>query len=382
MDTSSYNDDFGPFEGNLWINCAHQGPLPRTAIEQAHEAVEWKRAPFELTTERFSGVPSQLKKALSRLIHAHESEIILGNSASYGLHLLANGLPLTSGDEILLTKGDFPSVLYPWLGLQKNGIKVRLVEPRNHVLSPEELRNSFSPSTRVFCSTWVHSFSGRAIDLDAMGTLCREHGVWFIANTSQAIGTREFDVSQNPVDAIVNVGHKWLCGPYGTGFCWMTDALLQELTYNQAYWLSMQTADDLGKASTEITLPEGPRTGRTYDTFGTANFFNFVPWTASIEYLLNQGISTIAQHNQALVDFFIDRLDASKYHLLSPRSGPDRSTLILISHVEPERNQFIYDYLKTAEIHIAFRRGNLRIAPHLYNTSHDLTRLLDALHAV
>ena len=373
--------DFGPFDGHVWLNCAHQGPMPRVAIDRAKEAIEWKRRPFELTTERFSGVPAQLRSALARLIEAPADEIVLANSASYGLHLLANGLPLKAGDEVLLTRGDFPSVIYPWTGLERAGVRIRYIEPAHEVVTADELRTRLTPRTRVFCATWVHSFSGRAIDLEAIGALCAANGALFIANASQAIGTRPLDVSTTPVDAVVSVGFKWLCGPYGTGFCWIRRDVMQRLDYNQTYWLSLQTADDLGRPGVDLPMPEQPSTGRRFDVFGTANFFNFVPWIASIEYLLAHGVPAIATHNQALIDHFIEHLDTNRYRLTSPARGPSRSTLLLLTHREPERNETIYERLKAKGIHLAFRRGRLRLAPHCYNTMADIDAALDALHA-
>ena len=89
----NYSQDFGPFEGKLWLNCAHQGPLPRVAAAAAEEAIAWKRAPWLLTTERFSGVPQKLKQSLGRLINAPAEEIILGNSASACPEMKRAGMP-------------------------------------------------------------------------------------------------------------------------------------------------------------------------------------------------------------------------------------------------------------------------------------------------
>ena len=44
----NYAQDFGPFAGARWLNCAHQGPLPAVAVQAAQEAIAWKVAPFEL----------------------------------------------------------------------------------------------------------------------------------------------------------------------------------------------------------------------------------------------------------------------------------------------------------------------------------------------
>ncbi len=365
--------DFGPFDGRIWINCAHQG------VDAAHEAIRWKSAPYQLTTERFSRVPRKLKEALGRLIGAPAEDIILGNSASYGLHLLANGFPWEPGDEVVLVQGDFPSVTLPWLALERRGVAVRFIEPGGEGLQSEDLVGHFTERTKIFCTTWVHSFTGRAIDLEEVGEPCHLRGVRFVLNGAQAFGTRPIDLSRSSVDAVTGVGFKWLCGPYGTGFCWMKPELREALEYNQAYWLAMQTADDLGKVDHQL----GATTNlgaRRYDVFGTANFFNFMPLTAAVEYLLDIGIARIAKHNAELVSRFIEGLDRRKYSVSSPRSGASRSTLVILSHQDPNRNETICHGLLGRGIYAAFRKGNLRFSPHLYNTEEDVDAALSFLN--
>jgi cysteine desulfurase / selenocysteine lyase len=376
---SAYHADFGPFGGRVWLNCAHQGPLPRVAAEEARAAIAWKVCPSELTAGRFAEVPARLRRALGRLIGAPADEVILGNSASYGLHLLANGFPWEQGDEVLLVRGDFPSVLLPWLRLEARGVRVRHVEPARHLPDPDELRSALTPRTRVFCTTWVHSFSGVACDLAALGSVCRSNGTRFVVNASQGLGARPFDVSL-PVDAVLGVGFKWLCGPYGTGFVWVRPELLRSLRCHQAYWLAQMTADDLGKDGGEVRLPEGPPTAGSFDVFGTANFFNFKPWAASLEYLLGVGVERIAAHDQALVQRLLDGLDPAQFDVLSPREGPARSTLVFVSHKEPERNPSLHARLRDAGVDVAYRRGKLRLAPHLHNTEADIDRALAVLN--
>ncbi|HZU38423.1 MAG TPA: aminotransferase class V-fold PLP-dependent enzyme [Gemmataceae bacterium] len=377
---SGFQADFGPFDGRVWLNCAHQGPLPRRAADEAREALAWKIHPSELTAERFAEVPARLRRGLGRLIGVPADEIILGNSASYGLHLLANSMPWKPGDEVLLVRGDFPSVLLPWLALEDRGVRVRYVEPARHLPEPGELSAALTARTRLFCTTWVHSFSGVACDIQALGSICRSNGTRFVVNASQALGARPFDASV-PVDAILGVGFKWLCGPYGTGFLWMRPDLLRSRHVRQAYWLAQMTATDLGKDDLEVTRPMGPPTARTCDVFGTANFFNFKPWAAALEYLLGVGIERIAAYDQQLVQHLLEGLDPAKFDLVSPREPARRSTLVFISHKERERNRELHARLKEQGIDAAFRRGIIRLAPHLYNTTDDIDRALALLHA-
>jgi len=376
-----FSKDFGPFDGQTWLNCAHQGPLPKVSAEAALEAVKWKQSPFELTTERFSGVPVRLREALGRLVKVSSEDIILGNSASYGMHLLANGLPFEPGDEVLLVKGDFPSVTLPWLGLESKGVTVRFIERKGASATAAEVRSHITPKTKVFCTTWVHSFTGHVLDMDAIGAICRDAGVSFVLNTSQALGARPLDLRSAPVDAITNVGFKWLLGPYGTGFSWIRPELRETLDYNQSYWLSMQTADDLGSEDSEPGIKSGLG-ARRYDVFGTANFFNFKAWTASIEYLLDIGVEQIAEHDQTLVQQFVDGLDKTKYEFVSPVDSDGRSTLVVFSHVDPAKNEGIYFDMRKTGVYGAYRRGRIRIAPHIHNTLRDVDAALEFLNSV
>lgn len=371
--------DFPDLDGRVWLNCAHQSPLPSLARIEAEEAVAWKAAPWEMTTERFAGVPRRLKQAVGRLINAAPEEVILTNSASYGLHLIANGFPWRAGDEVLVMRGDFPSDILPWVGLERRGVTVRQLSPRGRVMEPDEIEAAIGPSTRLLCLTWVHSLSGWAIDLEAIGAICRARGVSFVVNGAQAVGVRPVDVSSAPVDVLVSVGWKWLLGPYATGFCWVCPELLAKLQYNQTYWLSMLTADDLGREQLDLTLRVDPGAAR-YDVFATANFFNFKPWAASVEYLLRCGIEAARRHDQTLVQRLIDGLDRRKFKFTSPEAGPRRSTLVFIEPRQRGRAEEIYRALQAERVHVAFRAAALRFSPHLYNTPEDIDRALLALH--
>jgi cysteine desulfurase/selenocysteine lyase len=323
-----FREEFECEEHSVWLNTAHQGRLPKRAARALAEAVQWKLHPDLLASaERFAAVPTRLRTALARLLGAHEDEVVLANSASYGLHLIANGLELGPGDQVLVAANDFPSDILPWLMLRDRGVEVRLVEPKDEVLTADEVEASLGDGTRVLCLTWVHSFSGRVVDLDAVGRLCRRRGVWFVVNGSQAVGAMPIDLGAVPVDALVSVGFKWLCGPYGTGVCWLRPELFDALRPTKLYWLSAFTADDLAASSFDLESITPRRTGR-FDVFGTANFFNFVPFTAAVELLLELGIDDVAAYVDGLVVRLLAGLDRARFRLLSREDS--RSPLVVL----------------------------------------------------
>jgi selenocysteine lyase/cysteine desulfurase len=163
------------------------------------------------------------------------------------------------------------------------------------------------------------------------------------------------------------------------GFCWIRSELRATLDYNQNYWLAMLSSDDLGREDIDLTPRRDPGAAR-YDVFATANFFNFKPLAASVEYLLQHDIEAVRRHDDALVQRLIDGLDRRKYRLTSPEAGPQRSTLVFVESAERGRAEDIYRALQAERVHVAFRAGALRLSPHLYNTPGDIDRALEALH--
>jgi cysteine desulfurase / selenocysteine lyase len=369
--------DFGGFDGRAWLNCAHQGPLPLVAVAAAERALADKAAPHRIGDEDFTEVPRRLKAALGRLVEVPADQVILGNSTTYGLHLLVQGIDWRRGDEVLLVAGDFPATIVPWLPLAERGVRVRLLEPDGGALDAGRLAAELTPATRLLCTSWVFSFTGQAVDLAALGRECRRAGVTFVVNGSQGVGAAPLDLSALPVDALVSCGFKWLCGPYGTGFCWVRPDLLASLGHRPAYWLAHLAQDDLGR-ETKLRLRDDLGAA-AWDVFGTANFLTFQPWTAAVEYLLGIGVDRVAARDQALVERFLQGIDPDRYRLASPRRGPGRSTLVVLGHRQPGRTERLHEELAAAGVDVALRRGRLRVSPHLYNTEADVDRALEVL---
>ena len=126
---------------------------------------------------------------------------------------------------------------------------------------------------------------------------------------------------------------------------------------------------------------EAPRDlgARAWDIFCTANFLNFSPWTACINFFLAAGPERISSYDDALVELLVRSIDRRNFEILSPESGASRSTLIVVRPLAPNSGSKWRERLCSAGIDVALREGNLRIAPHLHNTMADVHRLLNAL---
>ena len=128
-----------------------------------------------------------------------------------------------------------------------------------------------------------------------------------------------------------------------------------------------------------LTLPDD-HTARRYDIFGTANFFNYVPWRASINYLMSIGLENIHAHNQLLVRQLTHALNKHNFQLISPQENAQLTNIVVFSHRDPSRNAGIIEHLKTKGIHLAFWKGKLRASPHIYNQTSDIQQLIESLN--
>jgi cysteine desulfurase / selenocysteine lyase len=363
----------------IWLNCAHQGPLPRVAVEAAERTAHQKAAPWRIDDDDFITVPNRLRKALASLMDASPDDVVLGNSASYGLDLLARGLDWKQDDEILYVKGEFPASVFPWQVAQSRGARMRsFAAAQGNIPDPDELAAAISPQTRVFVCSWVNSFTGHTLDVAQAARICREADILFVLNASQAAGAQHLSLRHLPLDAVTCCGYKWLLGPYATGFCWISPPLRDRLSSTPVYWLPNVWGSDSGLQS------YSPRTSmgaRGLDVFGTANFLSFIPWTTALEYVVDTGVAKIEVHNAGLVGTLIARLDHDRLEVVSPRTGPRQSAIVVL---RPRRHTRSAEQLAAAlseqRIYAATRNGALRISPNFYNSRQQMEQAASILN--
>jgi cysteine desulfurase/selenocysteine lyase len=367
---------FGPFDGGAWLNTAHQGPLPQPAADAALQAVVDKRDPRRMSDDAFLEVPERLRALLARLINARQDEIVLSNSTSYGLDLLARGLALRPGDEILIAAGEFPATVFPWLPARRRGVKLRTLPAPSGAPTPDDLAGALTDRTRVVCTSWVFSYSGATADVPALADACRQRSdAAFVLNGSQAVGARRTDVAALGIDALVSCGFKWLCGPYATGFAWLRPELRDRLDYEQGYWLAQ--VDDFDRPPDRYELRDDLGAA-AFDVFCTANLSTYPAWEQAVSLLLDVGLDRIERHDQALVQRIIDGLPAG-WRLRSPAERSARSTLVFLEGLDDHTTARGARALDAAGVDVAMRVGSLRLSPHLHNTPEDIDRALEAL---
>src|SRR5262245_56464179 len=202
------------------IFLAHAGdcPLPRRV---ADAVANYARQCASGDQEKFiyPMILNDGRKHAARLLNCQPDEVAFVGPTSLALSLLASGVNLRKGDNIVIYFDDYPSNVYPWMALAEKGVQVRLLQagPKRGlgVIRLDDIAAQIDEHTRLVALASCHFISGYRIDFDGIGKFLRERNILFCLDAIQTLGS--FPTKADNVDLLAADAHKWLLGPCGAG---------------------------------------------------------------------------------------------------------------------------------------------------------------------
>jgi selenocysteine lyase/cysteine desulfurase len=362
-----------------YLNAASMGPLPERS-RHAVEAYNLRRSRIhELRGDDFDPTLQRARAAAARLINASADEIALLPNTSHGINLAAQCLPLEPGKRIVVSDLEFPANVYPWAQVAKEG-RARVDVVRGDALGRPDPGRLMEELDRgdvgIFALSAVQFATGWLADLPAFGRFCRERGIWFVVDAIQALGCIPVDVRAAEIDVLATGGHKWLCGPFGTGFAYVRRELLPHLEPRVVGWTAMTASADYADCCAYRW--EFVEDARRFEV-ATQPFQDVAGFTESLELLLEVDPARIRAHVLGILD-----------PLAAWLAGREEATVV--SDLAPERRSGIfafrfgdtakaYEALRRARVQCVVREGAIRLSPHLYNTAEEIAVVTEVLEA-
>jgi isopenicillin-N epimerase len=160
--------------------------------------------------------------AVAAFLGAAPEDIAFTSGTLEGLNVVAHGLDLQTGDEILTTTHDHPAAVYPWLlEARRRGIKVVQLPQPAMPESPEAIVARFAgaltPQTKVLLFSHVQYTDGTVMPARELCAMARGRNVFSVVDGAQACGLIDVQLTTLGCDAYATSFHKWLNGAYGTG---------------------------------------------------------------------------------------------------------------------------------------------------------------------
>ena len=314
-----------------------------------------------------------LHLAAARLINTSSENISAGSSATELLSSLAWAVSPTKDQNVVSTRIVFPSTVYPWQRVANStGCEVRLANENNNFVNVDDIIDLIDQNTKVVCVSHVEFSNGQAFDLDLLSQAAHEHDALFVVDATQSAGVIPIDVKKTPIDVLVAGAYKWLCGPFGAAFMYITSELLDKLEPGLVGFRSHENMWDLNASRLEYSK------GAKKFEFSTMAFGCAIGLARSIDYLNTIGVKNIFDYNMQLCDILIEGLQSRNAVINSPLDKKNGSSIIT-AYFDGVDTETIIKSLKAAQIFVSNRAGSIRFSPHLYNNDIDIETTLTEL---
>ena len=278
------------------------------------------------------------------------------------------------GDNIVSFQKEFPANFYAWRRIRdKYGAELRLCPERNGRIDLDEMIGMIDTKTRVVSISAVQYGSGFRADLERIGRAARSVDALFVVDIIQAFGVVPLDLPSQFVDVACGASHKWLCSPEGCGILYLSDRARERIEPTLVGWISVDTPwnfEDLEQSFKSNALAWETGTGCSSLFYGLEQ---------STTLLKETGVEKIETHLESLTDYFCEIVSGLYYEIVSSRAPGEKSQIVCIRNRSGLSPISIANHLVERGIIVSPRNDRIRIAPHFFNTSEEIEKLVENL---
>lgn len=361
-----------------YMNAGGLGPAPYPVLDAAHRmTMDVHRMSEHFHDPTFDDA----RGPVAEFLGADRTEIAFTRNATEGNAIVAMGVPMEPGDEVIFESHAHPGGSFPWLNRQKlQGIRIKVFEPdpASATGNLERIRELITPRTRVIQVSHVTAPTGIRMPVRKIAELAREKGLHFHVDGAQTIGMFPVNVEEIGCDSYATSGHKWMGAPHETG-----------ILVVRAGRLEMVRPVEVGAYSDDgYRIPDDLSyhpTARRYE-YGTRDAARIVGIGTAIEFLNRIGMERIGAYGSELATYLQEELrQIDGVTVLTP-SDPDLAASMTTFKSDRVAYSDLFSYflqhhrLRTRPVS---ERGldAVRVSTHLYNSRADCDLVVDALKA-
>lgn len=234
------------------------------------------------------------RESIARLFNIPDAScIVFGPNATFALNQAIKGF-LKPGDHVVTTSMEHNSVFRPLWSLQKQGVKISIVQcSETGQLDVEKLEKALQPNTALIVMTHASNVTGTLLPVKEVGEVATARGVKLLLDAAQTAGVYPIDVQELHIDMLAFPGHKGLLGPQGTGGLYVREGI--ELIP----LLEGGTGGNSESPEQPQVMPDRLESG-THNTAGIAGL------GAAVDYIMEQTVDKVRRHERELVAHFLD----------------------------------------------------------------------------
>lgn len=243
---SEFRSLFAYPEDLIYLNSGSVALTPRAVLKKVQdEKTLMERNP----TAALFGAWEKLwktQKELARWIQADPRHLFLRSNVTLVMNDFIMALKLPAGSEILISDLEYGAIVRMCEYKAKlEGHTVKVVSLINKGQDPatvsedqivENVRAALSENTELVMMSHVMTGQGLVLPIEKMAELFRSKNIIFAVDGAHGAGALPLNFSRTKVDFYGSNLHKWLMGPKGSGFGWVSPRLRSELEPRFAGW--------------------------------------------------------------------------------------------------------------------------------------------------
>lgn len=313
--------------------------------------------------------PMRIK--LAEVVGAAPDEIAINRNATEALATVTWGLSMNKGDEIVMTRQDYPNMVHAWkLKELRDGIKINWVNLSLPIEDDEKILSAFinatTSKTKVWHITHMINWTGQILPVEKLCAEARKRNIISIVDAAHTVAHLKFKISDVAPDYLGTSLHKWLCAPFGTGMLYVRKENIASL------W--------------PLFPNDKPQSNdiRKFETLGTRSFAPEQAIGQAIDFHNAIGIQRKQERLHYLKTYWCEKIMKHERIRINVSLKPEYSCALgnfSIDGIEPENvvAKLFNEYL-IHTVSVKWENINgIRITPHIYTTTRDLDRFVDAV---
>ena len=255
-----------------------------------------------LATDKYESVRGIVARFLNV---SDESQIVLNSGTTEGINTVAYGWAMNvmqPGDEIVLSVMEHHANIVPWQFLRERfGVKLKWIDiDDSGAIDPQAIIDAIGPKTRLIAITHMSNVLGSKVDVKSICKAASNIGVPVLVDGSQAAAHMPVDVTDIGCDFYAITGHK-LCGPSGSGAIFIRkDRMLEMRPF-------MGGGDMIREVHKDTVIYNEPP--MMFEA-GTPGIVQTIGFGVALDYLMSIGMKNIAVHEDSLVAYAFNSLQA------------------------------------------------------------------------
>jgi len=315
-----------------------------------------------------------MRKKLAELAGATPQEVAVNRNATEALGTICWGLSLSKGDEIVMTKWDYPNMMNAWKQRElREGIKIKWLsfnlptEDENAIV--KQFIDATTTKTRIWHITHMINWTGQIMPVKRLCEEARKRNIISIVDGAHTFAHLDFKIPDFNPDYFGTSLHKWLCAPFGTGMLYVKKENISGL------W--------------PLFPNEKPQTDdiRKFETLGTRSFAPEQAIGQAIDFHYAIGSKRKQERLQYLKKYWCEKLSQHPRIKLNVSLKPEYSCALGNFSIDGMDAEVVANRLFTEfqVLTVAIKWENIngmRVTPHVYTLERDLDRFVDAVFKV